>query len=126
MQLCTGMQFEVLCVTKRYEHKENDRRKVHYHLPITGTAVIGIEWSPLKNSEDNPKIVVNFGGKNHPLKWIRQGLDGDAIVLVVKRDDPPFEVWEFYTTTPFPGRENVTVKALRELAAKEIEVAAVI
>ncbi|HEU0050655.1 MAG TPA: hypothetical protein VFQ60_01200 [Patescibacteria group bacterium] len=101
--------FNVLCVTKRHR---DEREPIHWHVPITGHAVLITSFE----EEFGVKIAmtrVRFQNEEHELLYVRPGLDGTAVTLGIAVSDFPYDVWELYTDTP---TGETSAEKIREIA----------
>jgi hypothetical protein len=86
------------------------------HQDVTGEVVVPVTPDgiiPTKGAE------AVFNGRRYPIKYIRTGLKGCAVVIAIEnREGSPFQIWELYLSEP--AIDGVTLDGLEELAVQSV------
>lgn len=107
-------KFNVLCVTKRCN---GDQGPVEWHHPIIGVAEMKTFRSKCARIEI-VVTVVQFQGEEHPVLYVRSGLEGSSVTIAIERPDSRFDIWELYTD--IPAHRQSSAEKIREIAKETI------
>jgi hypothetical protein len=102
--------FEVICVTTR---SENDKI-VHFHLPTDCLMTRVCNEVITEFGVTRTRSWATYYQTKYPIRYIRAGFDGQAVVIAIEISPIDKEIVELYTLTPIPGssatREDLVEK----------------
>jgi hypothetical protein len=91
--------FEVVCITTR---SENDKI-VHFHLPTDCLMTHVCNEVITEFGVTRTRSWATYHLIKYPIRYVRAGLDGQAVVIAIEISPLDKTIIELYTLTPIPG-----------------------